>query len=101
MQVRLPGRTAIRLKVQDQASAVDIPARGASCVPLPLVGQIAAGVRQVAGQVMADAFVIEDTFAGREQEMTPPFPARWFPCYAASEGERPGRREASGIFHER
>ena len=64
VEVRLPGREAIRLEVQDLASAVDIPARGAACVPVPLVGQIAAGVRNLADQVVEDTFVLPRQLVG-------------------------------------
>ena len=47
VEVRLPGREAIRLEVEDLAEAVDIPSRDAAHVPVPLVGQIAAGVRNL------------------------------------------------------
>jgi repressor LexA len=62
--VRLPGREAIRLEVEDLADAVDIPSRSAAYVPVPLVGQIAAGVRNLADQVIEDTFVLPRQLVG-------------------------------------
>jgi repressor LexA len=62
--VRLPGREAIRLEVEDLADAVDIPSGNAAYVPVPLVGQIAAGVRNLADQVIEDTFVLPRQLVG-------------------------------------
>ena len=64
VEVRLPGREAIRLEVEDLAEAVDIPSRDAAHVPVPLVGQIAAGVRNLADQVIDDTFVLPRQLVG-------------------------------------
>ena len=64
VEVRLPGREAIRLEVEDLADAVDIPSRSAAYVPVPLVGQIAAGVRNLADQVIEDTFVLPRQLVG-------------------------------------
>ena len=64
VEVRLPGREAIRLEVEDLADAVDIPPRDAAYVPVPLVGQIAAGVRNLADQVIEDTFVLPRQLVG-------------------------------------
>jgi repressor LexA len=62
--VRLPGREAIRLEVEDLAGAVDIPSRDTACLPVPLVGQIAAGVRNLADQVIEDTLVLPRQLVG-------------------------------------
>jgi repressor LexA len=43
---------------------VDIPSRDAAYVPVPLVGQIAAGVRNLADQVIEDTFVLPRQLVG-------------------------------------
>jgi repressor LexA len=63
-EVRLPGREAIRLEVEDLADAVDIPSGNAAYVPVPLVGQIAAGVRNLADQAIEDTFVLPRQLVG-------------------------------------
>jgi len=64
VEVRLPGREAVRLEVEGLAEAVDIPAQGEAYVPVPLVGQIAAGVRNLADQVIEDTFVLPRQLVG-------------------------------------
>lgn len=64
VEVLLPGREAIRLEVEDLADAVEIPSRSAAYVPVPLVGQIAAGVRNLADQVIEDTFVLPRQLVG-------------------------------------
>jgi repressor LexA len=64
VEVRLPGREAIRLEVEDLADAVDIPSLSEAYVPVPLVGQIAAGVRNLADQVIEDTFVLPRQLVG-------------------------------------
>jgi hypothetical protein len=39
VEVRLPGREAIRIEVEDLVDAVDIPPQDPAYVPVPLVGQ--------------------------------------------------------------
>jgi repressor LexA len=62
--VRLPGREAIRLEVEHLAGAVDIPSRDTACVPVPLVGQIAAGVRNLTDHVIEDTLVLPRQLVG-------------------------------------
>jgi repressor LexA len=64
VEVRLPGRPTLRLEVEDLADAVDIPSRDAAYVPVPMVGQIAAGVRNLADQVIEDTFVLPRQLVG-------------------------------------
>jgi repressor LexA len=64
VEVRLPGREAIRLEVEDLADAVDISSQDTAYVPVPLVGQIAAGVRNLADQVIQDTFVLPRQLVG-------------------------------------
>lgn len=61
VEVRLPGREAIRLEVDGLA---DIPSQDAAYVPVPLVGQIAAGVGNLADQVIEDTFVLPRQLVG-------------------------------------
>jgi repressor LexA len=64
VEVRLPGREAIRIEVKDLVDAVDIPPQDSAYVPVPLVGQIAAGVRNLADQVIEDTFVLPRQLVG-------------------------------------
>jgi len=64
VEVRLPGREAIRLEVEDLADAEDITSQDAAYVPVPMVGQIAAGVRNLADQVIEDTFVLPRQLVG-------------------------------------
>jgi repressor LexA len=64
VEVRLPGREAIRIEVKDLVDAVDIPPQGSAYVPVPLVGQIAAGVRNLADQDIEDTFVLPRQLVG-------------------------------------
>ena len=64
VEVRLPGRPAIRLEVKDLADAEEIPAEEPSYVPVPLVGYIAAGIRNVAEQDVEDTFVLPRQLVG-------------------------------------
>lgn len=64
VEVRVPGREAVRLEVEDLADSVDIPSCDGAYVPVPLVGQIAAGVRNLADQVIEDTFVLPRQLVG-------------------------------------
>jgi repressor LexA len=64
VEVRVPGRRAVLVEVEGLADAVDLPARDAAYVPVPLVGQIAAGVRNLAEQVIEDTFVLPRQLVG-------------------------------------
>jgi repressor LexA len=64
VEVRLPGRPTLRLEVEDLADAMDIPSQNGAYVPVPMVGQIAAGVRNLADQVIEDTFVLPRQLVG-------------------------------------
>lgn len=64
VEVRVPGRRAVRLEVKGLAEEVDIPAREAAYVPIPLLGQIAAGTRNMAEQLIEDTFVLPRQLVG-------------------------------------
>jgi repressor LexA len=64
VEVRVPGRRAVRLEVEGLAEEVDIPARDAAYVPVPLLGQIFAGNRNLAEQAMEDTFVLPRQLVG-------------------------------------
>jgi len=64
VEVRVPGREAIRLEVEDLPDAVDSPSRDGAYVPVPLVGQIAAGIRNLADQIIEDTFVLPRQLVG-------------------------------------
>ena len=64
VEVRLPGQPAVRLEVEDLADVVEIPAQDGAYVPVPLLGQIAAGVRNLAEQVIEDTFVLPRQLVG-------------------------------------
>lgn len=64
VEVRVPGRRAVLVEVEGLADAVDLPARDAAYVPVPLVGQIAAGARNLAEQVIEDTFVLPRQLVG-------------------------------------
>jgi repressor LexA len=60
VEVRLPGRPAVRLEAEELADALDIPSRKTACIPVPLMAsRIAAG--DVGGLKPAEQ-IIEDTF---------------------------------------
>jgi repressor LexA len=64
VEVRLPGQPTVRLEVEGLADAVDIPAQDAAYVPVPLLGQIAAGIRNLAQQEIEDTFVLPRQLVG-------------------------------------
>lgn len=54
VEVRLPGQRTVRLVVRDVADALDIPSQDTAYVPVPLLGQIAAGERNLARRLVGD-----------------------------------------------
>jgi repressor LexA len=64
VEVQVPGQPAVRLEVEGLAEAVDIPAQGDAYVPVPLLGHIAAGIRNLAEQVIEETFVLPRQLVG-------------------------------------
>jgi len=64
VEVRLPGHPTVRLEVEGLADAVEIPARDAAYVPVPLLGQIAAGLGKFAQQDLEDTYVLPRQLVG-------------------------------------
>jgi repressor LexA len=64
VEVQVPGQPAVRLEVKGLAETVDLPAPDATNVPVPLIGQIAAGVRKLADQVVEETFVLPRQLVG-------------------------------------
>jgi repressor LexA len=64
VEVRLPGRAAVRLEVKDLADAVEVPAEETRSIPVPLVGYIAAGIRNVAEQDIEDTLQLPKQLVG-------------------------------------
>jgi repressor LexA len=64
VEVRVPGRRAVRLEVEGLAEEVEIPAADAAYAPVPLLGQIAAGTRNLAEQLIEDTFVLPRQLVG-------------------------------------
>jgi repressor LexA len=64
VEVRVPGRRAVRLEVEGLTEEVEIPDPDAANVPVPLLGQIAAGIRNLAEQVIEDTFVLPRQLVG-------------------------------------
>jgi repressor LexA len=62
--VRVPGRRSVRLEVEGLAEEVGIPPREAAYAPVPLLGQIAAGARNLAEQLIEDTFVLPRQLVG-------------------------------------
>ena len=64
VEVRVPGRRAVRVEVEGLAEEVEIPAADGACTPIPLLGQIAAGTRNLAEQAIEDTFVLPRQLVG-------------------------------------
>jgi repressor LexA len=64
VEVRVPGRRAVRLEVEGLTEEVEIPDPDSANIPVPLLGQIAAGIRNLAEQVIEDTFVLPRQLVG-------------------------------------
>jgi repressor LexA len=60
----VPGRRAVRVEVEGLAEEVEIPAADGAYTPIPLLGQIAAGTRNLAEQAIEDTFVLPRQLVG-------------------------------------
>jgi repressor LexA len=64
VEVLLPGQPAARLEGEDLADALDLSAQDAACVPVDVIGQIAAGTLHSAEQVVDDSFTLPKQLVG-------------------------------------
>jgi repressor LexA len=64
VEVRVPGRRAVRVEVEGLAEELEIPAADGAYTPVPLLGQIAAGTRNLAEQAIEDTFVLPRQLVG-------------------------------------
>jgi repressor LexA len=64
VEVRVPGQPTVRLEVEGLAEAVDLPPHDAAHVPVPLLGHIAAGVRNLAQQEVEQTYVLPRELVG-------------------------------------
>jgi repressor LexA len=58
IELRLPGQPTVRLETQDLADAVDLPLQDSASVPVPLVGQIAAGPQNLTERIIGDTWAL-------------------------------------------
>jgi len=64
IELRLPGQPTVRLEVEDLAGAVDLPSHGTDYVPVTSHGQIAAGPKNLADQVIGDTWELPKELTG-------------------------------------
>ena len=64
IELRLPGQPTVRLEVEDLAGAVDLPSHGTDYVPVTSHGQIAAGPKNLADQVIGDTWELPRELTG-------------------------------------
>jgi repressor LexA len=64
VEVQVPGRPTVRLEVEGLAESVGIPSQGDAYVPVPLLGQIAAGIRNLAEQAIEETYVLPRQLVG-------------------------------------
>jgi repressor LexA len=64
IELRLPGQPTVRLEVEDLAGAADVPSHAADYVPVVSLGQIAAGPKNLADQVIGDSWELPKELTG-------------------------------------
>ena len=64
IELRLPGQPTVRLEVEDLAGAADLPSDGTDYVPVTSYGQIAAGPKNLADQVVGDTWELPKELTG-------------------------------------
>lgn len=64
IEMRLPGQPAVRLEVEDLADRVATPASNTGYSPVPLVGDIHAGVPDLAEEVIEDVWELPRELVG-------------------------------------
>jgi repressor LexA len=64
VEVQVPGRPTVRLEVKGLAETVGMPAPDTANVPVPLIGQIRAGIRNLAEQATEETFVLPRQLVG-------------------------------------
>jgi repressor LexA len=64
VEVQVPGQPTVRLEVEGLAESVDIPPQDDSYVPVPLLGHIAAGIRNLAEQAIEETYVLPRQLVG-------------------------------------
>jgi repressor LexA len=64
VEVQVPGQPTVRLEVEGLAESVDIPSTDDAYVPIPLLGHIAAGIRNLAEQAIGETYVLPRQLVG-------------------------------------